>query len=134
MPRASKPYKGKPVDEKFPEILSYLSQWQLMAFGLRFIHALLGVMAIVFSLLAAAQIGSIVDEYAKIFALIGAISIALMTGFNLGDKSNAVRNAWRLLNGTVIAFNKCEATDKQLIDAYNKEETIIGDVSYSRIQ
>jgi hypothetical protein len=40
-----------------------------MAFGLRFIHALLGVSVTIFSLLAAAQIGSIPDENAKILAL-----------------------------------------------------------------
>jgi len=73
-------------------------------------------------------------EYAKVFALIGAISIALMTGFNLGDKSNAVRNAWKLLNGTIIAYNDCYATEEDLIDAYKKGEELIGDVSYSRIQ
>ena len=88
-------YKGTRIEANFPELLKYLARWELMAFGLRFIHALLGVMATIFSLLAAAQIGSIADEYAKVFALIGAISIALMTGFNLGDKSNAVRNASR---------------------------------------
>ena len=105
-----------------------------MAFGLRFIHALLGVSAIIFSLLAAAQIGSVMDEHAKLFALIAAISIALMTGFNLGDKSNGVRNAWRRLNGTVIAYNSGTATEKDVIEAYNEGEKLIGDVSYSRIQ
>jgi hypothetical protein len=57
-----------------------------------------------------------------------------MTGFNLGEKSNAVRNAWRLLNGTVMKFNRGEATEKEVMEAYDKGEALIGDVSYSRIQ
>jgi hypothetical protein len=46
-----------------------------------------------FSLLAAAQIGSVSNGKAKIFAFIAAVSIALMTAFNLGGKSNDTRAA-----------------------------------------
>jgi len=67
MPDASKLYIGTLIEQKLPVIVKYLAHWQRMAFVLRLIHALLGVMAIIFSLLAAAQIGSIADEYAKVF-------------------------------------------------------------------
>lgn len=104
-----------------------------MARGLRFIHVGLGVSATFFSLLAAAQIGSIQDEYAKVFAFIAAISIALMTGFNLGEKSNNVRNAWRELNAAVIAFNSNEKiSEEEVIKAYREGEKRIGDVTFSR--
>jgi hypothetical protein len=94
---------------------------------------LLGVSATFFSLLAASQIGSIQDEYAKIFAFIAAISIALMAGFNLGEKSNNVRNAWRRLNAKVIEFNSNQKlSTEDVIKVYGEAEELIGDVTFSR--
>lgn len=55
----------------------------------------------IFSLLAASQIGSLQDDAVKIFAFLAAVSVALMTGFNVGEKSNSARNAWRNLNTSV---------------------------------
>lgn len=132
MPSPLNLYKDTPIMQKLPVIVVNLNHWQRMAFGLRFVHALLGTMAIIFSLLAAAQIGSIADEYAKIFALIAAISIGLMTGFNLSEKSNNVRNAWRHLSGFVIAYNNGKASEEDVIEAYKKGEDLIGDVTFSR--
>jgi len=126
-------YKDTRIQSKLPVILKYLVLWERMARGLRFIHVGLGVSATFFSLLAAAQIGSIQDEYAKVFAFIAAISIALMTGFNLGEKSNNVRNAWRELNAAVIAFNSNEKiSEEEVIKAYREGEKRIGDVTFSR--
>jgi hypothetical protein len=55
-----------------------------------------------------------------------------MTGFNLGEKSNNVRNAWRELNAAVIAFNNGKLEEEEVIEAYRKGETRIGDVTFSR--
>ncbi len=84
-----------------------------------------------FSLLAAAQIGSIGDEYVKIFAFIAALSVAILTAFNLNTKSNNMRTAWRELNSAVMKYNSEKMTDEQLIEEYRKSETLIGDVTYS---
>ncbi|MFY9565425.1 MAG: hypothetical protein WAM27_08410 [Nitrososphaeraceae archaeon] len=58
-----------------------------MALYFRWIHILLGISATFFSSLAAAQIGIVANEQAKTFAFLAAVSIALMTAFNLGGKS-----------------------------------------------
>jgi len=67
------------------------------------------------------------------FAFIAAVSIALMTGFNLGEKSNNVRNAWRELNTAIMKFNSDEKVPKdEVLKAYSGGEKRIGDVSFSR--
>jgi hypothetical protein len=136
IPDSSKIYENSPVnkDPELQVILQYLIQWEHMAFYLRFTHIALGVFATFFSLLAAAQIGSIQDELIKIFAFIAAVSIALMTGFNLGEKSNNMRSAWRGLNAAIMRYNNdtTKVPKKYVIDAYEKAERLIGDVSFSK--
>lgn len=133
LPDSSELYKDTRIQRELPVILRYLVQWEHMARDLRLVHVMLGVSATFFSLLAAAQIGSIQDEYAKVFAFIAAVSIALMAGFNLGEKSNNVRNAWRELNAAVIAFNSNEKlSEEEVIKAYREGERRIGDVTFSR--
>ena len=67
------------------------------------------------------------------FAFIAAVSIALMTGFNLGEKSNNVRNAWRELNTAIMKFNSDEKVPKdEVLKAYSEGEKRIGDVYFSR--
>lgn len=125
-------YKDTRIEKQLPYILEYLERWELVATVLRIIHLLLGTLAIFFSLLAAAQIGSIQDEYAKIFAFIAAVSIALMAAFNLSEKSNNVRNAWRELNAAVMKFNQNIIGEKEIIEAYRREEGVVGDVTFNR--
>jgi hypothetical protein len=89
-----------------------------------------GGFSYVLSLLAAAQIGSVSNGEAKIFAFIAAVSIALMTTFNLGGKSNDTRAAWRQLNSAVMKFNKGIIKPEELVNAYVEAEARIGDVTY----
>jgi uncharacterized membrane protein len=107
IPDSSEIYNNSPVsnDPQLRVILQYLIQWEHMALYLRGIHIALGVFATFFSLLAAAQIGSMQNDLVKIFAFIAAVSIALMTGFNLGEKSNNVRTARRGLNTAIMRYN-----------------------------
>jgi hypothetical protein len=108
IPDSSTLYENTRIEKELPVILRYLIQWEHMALYLRLIHISLGVSATFFSILAAAQIGSIHNELVRIFAFIAAVSIALMTGFNLGEKSNNVRNSWRELNSAIMKFNSDE--------------------------
>jgi hypothetical protein len=100
-----------------------------MAMILRLLHILLGISATFFSILAVAQIG-LIDSYAKVFAFIAAVSIALMTAFNLGGKSNNSRAAWRHLNAAIMKFNEGIIEKKDVIQAYEEAERSIGDVTY----
>jgi len=124
-------YTGTRIDKELPVILKYLIQWENMAFLLRIAHVTLGVSAIFFSLLAASQIGSLHDDAVKIFAFLAAVSVALMTGFNLGEKSNNARNAWRNLNTSIMRFNSNEVSEQEVINAYQEGEKQIGDINFS---
>jgi len=113
-------------------LLTILDRWDKMATGLRTLHLSLGAVAIFFSLLAAVQIGFIQDVYAKVFAFLAAVTIAIMTGFNLTDKANNTRTAWRELNAGVMQFNAEHITAPELIDIYRQQEATIGGVMFSR--
>ena len=132
-------YEDKRIKEELPELLYFLNLWSVKGRLLRGIHIILGISATIFSLLAATFIqiespvdGNINNYLAKIFALIAAASIALMTSFDLGTKSNNMIRAWRLLNAAVIKFNnvKEEGDVQKVIENYEKAEEIIGDVTY----
>jgi hypothetical protein len=132
-------YKDKRIMKEIPEVLYFLNTWSFKGRLLRGTHIFLGVSATIFSFLAATliQIDNTTDAdlnnyLAKIFALIAAASIALMTSFDLGTKSNNMVRAWRLLNSEVIKFNnvKEEGDVQKVIESYKKAEEIIGDVTY----
>ena len=124
-------YQNKRIAKDLPDILFYLNLWHRMAIFLRLSHILLGIAATFFSLLAPAQIGSVANEQAKIFAFIAAVSIGLMTAFNLGGKSNDTRAAWRQLNAAVIKFNEGIFQKKdEVIKAYIEAEARIGEVTF----
>lgn len=95
IPDLTDTYKDFRVDREIPEMLIYLKLWGSNTTKLWTVHITLGVLATFFSLLTASQIGHIDDQYSRIFGFIAALSISLLTAFNLGAKSNNTRNAWR---------------------------------------
>jgi hypothetical protein len=92
----------------------------------------LGVFATFFSLLAATGFGG--GDLARVFAFIAAISIAFLTAFNLGAKSNNTRNAWRLLNTAVLRFNEGIIGKDEVINAYESGEALIGGITFNQIK
>jgi hypothetical protein len=113
-------YKDTLIATEMPEMLQYLSMWGTNATRLRYIHIFLGTFATFFALLAAADFNQNQNGYAGVFAFIAAVSISLLTAFNLGAKSNNVRNAWRHLNAAVIKFNRKLVDKGYVIAAYEK--------------
>jgi hypothetical protein len=132
-------YKDKRIMKEIPEVLYFLHLSSFQSRLLRGIHIILGVSATLFSLLAATLIqidntdnDNIYNISAKILALVAAASIALMTSFDLGTKSNNIVRAWRLLNAAIIKFNNVKENGdvQKVIESYEKAEEIIGDVMY----
>jgi hypothetical protein len=132
IPDATNTYKGSRVDKEIPEMLTYLQLWGSNTTKLWIVHITLGVIATFFSLLTAAEIGHIDDQYTRIFGFISALSISLLTAFNLGAKSNNTRNAWRRLNTAIMKFNEHMIKKDALIAAYEQGESLIGGVNYSQ--
>jgi hypothetical protein len=100
---------------------------------LRFLQILLGLFSVFFSLLTTTflDVQKFDNSYAKIFAFIAAVSIGLLTAFDLGTKSNNMMNAWRQLNAAVIKFNSGEEYNKkEVIKAYEEGERLIGNVTF----
>jgi hypothetical protein len=92
------------------------------------LHAALGIVAIVSSLLVAAKL-TIFEIPTEWLAFTAAVSVGLMLAFNLGSRANLMRRAWLLLNTAVLAYkNGASSAVKELIEAYADAEAIIGDV------
>jgi hypothetical protein len=123
-------YKGSKIEKEMPEILAYLNRWNILARALRVIHITLGFLSVLFSLLTAAQISPLNTDWPKVYAFIAALSIGLMTAFDMGTKSNNTRTAWRNLNASVIKFNQGLIDKQGVIDAYEEGEKSIGDVVF----
>ena len=132
IPDLTNAYKGTRVDREVPEMLTHLQLWGSNTNQLWILHITLGVIGTFFSLLTATMIGYIDDQYSRIFGFIAALSISLLTAFNLGAKSNNTRNAWRKLNLAIIKFNEKMITKNALISAYEKGESLIGGINYSQ--
>ena len=92
----------------------------------------IGSYCYVFFLIDRSQIGHIDDQYARIFGFIAALSISLLTAFNLGAKSNNTRNAWRRLNAAIMKFNENLVSKSAVIEAFEQGESLIGGVSFSQ--
>jgi hypothetical protein len=132
IPDMSKIYSGTRVEGELPGMLDFLKLWGSNATKLWAVHIALGVIATFFSLLTAAGIASIGTGYSQVFAFIAALSISMMTAFNLGAKSNNTRNAWRKLNSAVMKFNQSIVKKEDVIKAYEEGESLIGGVSFSQ--
>jgi hypothetical protein len=129
-------YKGKPISDQkdgVPEIVPFLRLWVRKAKELRISQISLGFLATFFSILTATSISfPLSDYYSKYFAFIAAVSIGLMTAFDLGTKSNHMTDAWRHLVVAVVKFNRGVYKKEDVINAYEEGERTIGDVTYQQ--
>ena len=128
IPDLTDTYKDSRVDREIPEMLIYLKLWGSNTTKLWTVH----VIATFFSLLTASLIGNIDDQYSRIFGFIAALSISLLTAFNLGAKSNNTRNAWRRLNAAIMKFNEHMINKDALMAAYEQGESLVGGVHYTQ--
>ena len=117
------------IQRELPEILAVLLLWRQKAIMLRFVHVGLGVTATFFSLLTAILVSSD-DPTSKYFAFIAALSVSLLSAFDLGTKSNNLTNAFRELNLAVIRYNKGLINDSEVIKSYADGERLIGNVTF----
>jgi hypothetical protein len=110
------------------EISKVIHTWKRGSDILRFLHIFIGTVAIILTITVASKL---VDASNWLFPWItwgSAIFTALLTSFNLGEKSNNMRNAWRKLNAAKMDY-EFGPTAKPLVTAYEEGEELIGDVS-----
>jgi hypothetical protein len=155
-------YRHSRVEQELPAVLKILALWDNNTTNLWRWHIILGTMATIFSILAAIGFSStgiipsdnlndtnnlqtmfnaaqqeIKQMHAQkvtnqIFGFLAAVSISLLTAFNLGAKSNNTRNAWRELNTTVMRFNQNIVQKSDVINAYERGETMIGGITFTK--
>ncbi len=117
-----------PAREVPKEISHAINVWYRGSNILRFLHISLGLIAIVLTITVASKV--ITDD--SLFSWIAwgaAIATGLLTSFNLGTKSNNMRNAWRMLNEAKIRYEiEKDMSVEKLVDAYRDGEKLIGDV------
>jgi archaellum biogenesis protein FlaJ (TadC family) len=104
-------------------------QWELQARILRAAQVTLAALAIIASVMSAAQWkpASIPNGF---LAVLAAVSIALLTGLDLTTQANKIRNAERHLTFSILDFKqKPGAPLDNLLKAYQEAENLVGDYS-----
>lgn len=123
-------YKPSAANREVPEqILDNFKVWSFQASLLRLLHILLGLVATICSVLVAMDLKHIDAERKKWLAFSAAVSFSILSAFDLGDKANRTRTAWREMNTALIKYQEGVDTSKaKLIDMYEQAEMTIGDV------
>lgn len=120
-----------PTERPAPQhIRQYLCIWHTQAKWMRITHTLLILAATISAVIAASPYKDYTIYGQTIsFSIIAAIAINIVAAFNLGQKANGFRNAWRILNAAIMRYEQdANFTTEQLIKEYEKGELLIGDV------
>jgi len=123
--RAAEP---APTPRELPdEIDAELRGWRRSAALLQGVQVLLAVVAVISSILVAAQM-KLSQTQIRWLAVLSAIATSMLSAFDPGGEANRFRNAWRVLNSAVVRFqNDQSVAVSTLFDAYDKGEKTIGD-------
>ncbi|TFZ65632.1 hypothetical protein E4631_15550 [Hymenobacter sp. UV11] len=92
----------------------------------------LGVISLASSLFLAVSLGGdkgglIPVEATKILAFISSLSTGIIFSFNLVEKGNRARKAFRHLLNAVMQYQHCEIDMSELLKRYKEAEEIMGD-------
>jgi hypothetical protein len=125
---AGKP-SAKLSEDTLRDIETQIKKWKQQAVTLRSLHATLTVAATFCSFVVAAF--SSRDDFRPIlpfFSFGAAVSIGLLSAFDLGSKANRLRRAWRLIRVQIFRYKQHKVSDDTLIATYAMAEELIGDV------
>jgi hypothetical protein len=118
-------------EELLSNIQHWLHKWHRNAVGLRAAHAILRILAVISTIIVAAELILLEPVFLQILAIVAAATTGLISAFDLGSKANRVMNAWRILNAATMEFNASppgQGDRDKLLAAYRKGEEIIGPV------
>ena len=109
-----------------------LPVWNSLAKSLQRTYVGLGIIATVSSLIVATFTTELGPTWVKVVSFLLALSIGLITAFDIGAKANAARGAWRLLNAATLAYaNDASFTIQDLYKQYVAGEALLGDIKYN---
>jgi len=123
------------TEEVLKDIEKELETWSKMAKKSQRLLFTLGTLSIGCSLFITAFAGS---DFLKndtliirILAFSTTLFLTIITSFNLSQKANNCRNAWRHLNKAIYSY-KCKRIDGDaLIKAYEEGENILGSIEFN---
>ncbi|MGA7720480.1 MAG: hypothetical protein WCA84_04810 [Ignavibacteriaceae bacterium] len=110
-------------------ILVNFERWEFQANLLRFIYDLIALIAASASILVTLRLKDNKDKILRYAAYVSALSLGTITAFNLGEKANNFRNAWRNMHTAIIKYEELpDFSVEELIKSYDLSEKMIGDV------
>jgi hypothetical protein len=119
-----------PNREVPPKMSDALRRWDRIAITLRYTQVALGTTGIVSALIVATFTKELGD-YLKVYSFLAALSIGILTAFDIGGKANKTRQAWRHLNTAILRYLYVQASSiDNLIDSYSQAEAMVGDVTF----
>ena len=118
----------------YTEIKKALKRWERLSTRLRIFMIFTGSIAIICSLSVTTFVGTdfnfMNDLIIKILAFLSALAYTIMTAYNLPNKANNARNAWRILRKAMFLYESKNLEIKGLIEAYHEGESVIGAVDF----
>jgi hypothetical protein len=105
-----------------------------MARSLRVLQVSLGVLGTMSAFAVTTFAGELGTLLVKLCSFIAALSIGILTAFDIGGKANATRHAHRLLSLAVLRYLYLPASSPDnLLDSYAQAQEIVGGVTYRHV-
>jgi len=109
------------------EIRARLRSWSLIAGLLRLAHVALGLTGTVLPLTVAVFAPAGPDVWiTRLLSVLAAVSVAVFTAFDVGNRANGFRAAWQKLNVALLKFDQGLIDSAALIEAYDEGEALLG--------
>ncbi len=121
-------------DKILKKIEGHCEKWSMIANAYVVCIIVFGVSAVSTSVLVSIYTGQetlIGVSTIKILACVSTISLAILTAFSLVDNSGNARNAWRSLNASLMLYSAGAISIEQLIEQYQKDESMMGNLSFN---
>jgi hypothetical protein len=120
--------------EVYKAILSRLEVWSKRVDRLSNFLITGGVITITTSLFITAFVGNLGEHeiiIIRVVAFVSALTLTLMTAFNVSKKLSDIRNAWRYLNKAIYSFKNNTIGAEELLKAYDEAENMVGSVDFN---
>ncbi len=111
---------------------THLETWAGIGAHLQKWYIILGILASATSLGVAAFASFLPTIAISSISFVSALSVGLISHFNVGRKVSDAWTAWRHLNAALMKYRMIPTfTEENLIEAYSEAERILGNASYS---
>jgi len=114
------------VDSLPPLIAKRLSSWNRFSTLLRLAHVILGSIGVVCPIIVGSFADTLKTPTIQILSFAGAACVGLIAAFRIGQRANQFVEARKLLDAAVLRYKSGTICEKDLVDAYEDGERLIG--------